>query len=55
MTDPADFYTGLVAEAYSALKAQTFDPTVYAAFVRAHGQPGLEVGCGAGEGVPPQE
>src|SRR6478735_3415667 len=49
MTDPADFYTGLVVEAYSALKAQTFDPAPYAAFVREHGQPGLEVGCGAGE------
>ena len=49
MTDPADFYTGLVVEAYSALKAQTFDPAPYAAFVRAHGQPGLEVGCGAGQ------
>lgn len=49
MTDPADFYTGLVVQAYSALKAQTFDPARYAAFVRAHGQPGLEVGCGAGQ------
>lgn len=49
MTDPADFYTGLVVEAYAALKAQTFDPAPYGAFVRAHGQPGLEVGCGAGQ------
>ncbi|MBO3100437.1 class I SAM-dependent methyltransferase [Cellulomonas fengjieae] len=49
MTDPANFYTGLVVQAYSALKAQTFDPAPYAAFVRSHGQPGLEVGCGAGQ------
>lgn len=49
MTDPADFYTGLVFEAYSALRAHTFDPARYAAFVRTHGQPGLEVGCGAGQ------
>lgn len=48
-SDPADFYTGLVVEAYSALRAETFDPERYAAFVRAQGQPGLEVGCGAGE------
>ena len=49
MTDAADFYTGLVAQAYSALRAHTFDPAPYTAFVRAHGQPGLEVGCGAGQ------
>lgn len=49
MPDPADFYTGMVVQAYSALRAQTFDPAPYAAFVRAHGQPGLEVGCGAGQ------
>jgi len=49
VADPADFYTGLVAEAYSALRSHAFDPERYAAFVRAQGQPGLEVGCGAGE------
>lgn len=48
VTDAADFYTGLVAEAYGALKSETFDADRYAAFVRAHGQPGLEVGCGDG-------
>lgn len=49
MTDPADFYTGLVAEAYSALRSEEFDPARYAAFVRAHAAPALEVACGAGE------
>lgn len=47
-SDPADFYTGLVAEAYEALKSHTFEPARYAAFVRTHGEPGLEVGCGEG-------
>lgn len=49
MSDPASFYTGLVAEVYSALKAETFDPSRYADFVRSHGEPALEVGCGAGQ------
>ncbi len=46
--DPALFYTGLVAEAYGALRSQTFDPARYAAFVRRCGEPALEVGCGDG-------
>lgn len=49
MSAPADFYTGLVVEAYEALKSRTFDAARYSAFVREHGQPGLEVGCGAGQ------
>ena len=48
MTDAADFYTGLVAEAYALLKGETFDPARYAAFVRESGEPALEVGCGDG-------
>lgn len=48
MTDAADFYTGFVADAYAALKAETFDADRYAAFVREHGGPALEVGCGDG-------
>lgn len=49
--NPADFYTGLVAEAYQVLRGHSFDPARYAAFVRTHGEPGLEVGCGQGEPV----
>ena len=44
----ADFYTGLVAEAYARLKSADFAPEPYAAFVEAAGQPGLEIGCGDG-------
>ena len=49
MTDPADFYTGLVADLYSPLRSFTSDPAQYAAFVRSSGEPGLELGCGDGE------
>lgn len=48
MNEAAQFYTGLVAEAYAALKAETFDPQRYADFVEQAGQPALEVGCGDG-------
>lgn len=51
MTEAADFYTGFVAEAYAALKAQTFDADRYAAFVRQQGEPALEVGCGDGHPI----
>lgn len=51
MTDAADFYTGFVAEAYAALKAETFDADRYAAFVRQYGEPALEVGCGDGHPI----
>lgn len=47
--DPAEFYTGLIAEAYGELKGATFDPARYEAFVRANGEPALEIGCGDGE------
>jgi hypothetical protein len=47
--DPADFYTGIVAELYSPLKStsQSWEP--YAEFIEAAGQPALELGCGEGE------
>lgn len=51
MADAADFYTGFVADAYAALKGETFDAGRYAAFVREHGEPGLEVGCGDGHPI----
>lgn len=42
----ADFYTGIVADAYAALRSTTFDATRYLAFVRDAGEPALELGCG---------
>jgi len=47
--DPADFYSGIVVDAYAKLKASRFDPAPYAEFVKQHGQPALELGCGDGE------
>ncbi|MEW1859904.1 class I SAM-dependent methyltransferase [Streptomyces sp. NPDC088194] len=47
--DPADFYTGIVAEIYGPLKAVTQDPEPYAAFVQEAGSPALELGCGDGD------
>ena len=49
MSDPADFYTGLVAELYAPLRSFTSDPSEYAAFVRSSGEPALELGCGDGD------
>lgn len=47
--DPAHFYTGIVVDAYARLKASSFDADLYRDFVVAHGQPGLEIGCGDGQ------
>jgi SAM-dependent methyltransferase len=47
--DPADFYTGIVAELYAPLKAFSQDPEPYADFVRRAGVPALELGCGDGD------
>lgn len=47
--DPADFYTGLVAELYGPLRSTGTDPEPYAAFVADAGQPALELGCGDGD------
>ncbi len=49
MTDPADFYTGLVARLYAPLRSVDPDPAPYAAFVRTVGEPALELGCGDGD------
>lgn len=46
---PADFYTGLVADLYRPLKSASPDPASYAALVRRFGEPALELGCGDGE------
>ncbi len=47
--DPAHFYTGIVVDAYARLKASSFAADLYRDFVVAHGQPGLEIGCGDGQ------
>lgn len=47
--DPADFYTGIVAELYGPLKNYSQDPELYAAFVEGVGGPALELGCGDGD------
>jgi SAM-dependent methyltransferase len=47
--DPADFYTGIVAELYGPLKSNSADPEPYAAFVQQVGGPALELGCGDGD------
>lgn len=47
--DPADFYTGIVAESYAPLKSHTPEPEFYADFVREAGTPALELGCGDGD------
>lgn len=46
---PADFYTGIVAELYSSLKSEEWDPAKYASFIREYGEPALELGCGDGD------
>nr|WP_119611941.1 class I SAM-dependent methyltransferase [Streptomyces acidiscabies] len=47
--DPADFYTGIVADLYAPLKAHSQDPDLYDTFVRQAGTPALELGCGDGD------
>jgi len=47
--DPADFYTGLVAELYGVLRSADPDPAPYERFVRRWGEPALELACGDGD------
>lgn len=47
--DPADFYSGIVVDAYARLRSVRFDPRPYAEFITKHGGPALEIGCGDGE------
>lgn len=47
--EPADFYTGIVVDAYAKLRSSTFEAGQYLEFVRTYGEPALEVGCGDGE------
>lgn len=46
---PDQFYTGLVAEAYAPLRGHAAPAEPYERFVRRHGEPALEIGCGHGE------
>ncbi len=47
--EPADFYTGIVAELYEPLKSTHQDPAPYSAFIEKSGEPALELGCGDGD------
>lgn len=49
LVDPADFYSGIVVDAYAHLKSSSFPAGRYRDFVAAHGEPALEIGCGDGE------
>jgi trans-aconitate methyltransferase len=51
VSDPADFYTGLVADLYAPLRGATSDVETYATFVRRYGEPALELGCGDGHPI----
>lgn len=47
--DPADFYTGIVADLYAPLKSTARDAAPYLHLVEEHGEPALELGCGDGD------
>jgi SAM-dependent methyltransferase len=47
--EPAEFYTGLVAELYGPLRSSSPTPQGYASFVASSGEPALELGCGDGD------
>jgi SAM-dependent methyltransferase len=49
LIDPAQFYTGIVAELYTPLRSATPDPDIYARFIGVVGEPALELGCGDGD------
>jgi SAM-dependent methyltransferase len=46
--DPADFYTGLVADLYAPLRSSRTDAEPYRRFIELSGEPALELGCGDG-------
>jgi SAM-dependent methyltransferase len=49
VSEPAQFYTGIVAEIYGHLRSITFDPGPFARLIRRYGEPALELGCGDGD------
>jgi SAM-dependent methyltransferase len=48
MSEPSDFYTGLVAELYEPLAGGITDSGRFIQFVQEHGEPALEICCGTG-------
>lgn len=48
MNDPAEFYTGLVAELYEPLAGGISASKRFIQFVEQHGDPALEICCGTG-------
>lgn len=48
MNDPAEFYTGLVAELYEPLAGGISASKRFIQFVEQHGEPALEICCGTG-------
>jgi len=48
-TAPDQFYTGLISQAYGPLRGSPAPVEPYERFVRRHGDPALELGCGPGE------
>jgi SAM-dependent methyltransferase len=49
VSEPSQFYTGLVVQLYGPLRSAVPDPEPYARFVTRSGEPGLELGCGTGD------
>lgn len=47
--EPADFYTGIVADLYKPLKSTVRDAMPYIRLIEEYGEPALELGCGDGE------
>ena len=48
MSEPAQFYTGLVADLYDALVSEPARADDYVGFLEAAGTPALELACGSG-------
>jgi cyclopropane fatty-acyl-phospholipid synthase-like methyltransferase len=51
VADAASFYTGLVADLYRELRGGTPDVAMVERFVRRHGEPALDLGCGDGDPI----
>jgi SAM-dependent methyltransferase len=51
LSDPALFYTGLVAPLYTPLRSESPDAAPYLKFVKHYGEPALELGCGTGDPI----
>lgn len=51
VADAAHFYTGLVADLYRELRGGMPDVAMVERFVRRHGEPALDLGCGDGDPI----